>query len=94
MHYIKKEDVYLPVDLSEKDQAEAVHTFYNDDWYGYAEDYFSLVGQVAEKTCANIVGHFDLIAKFNEGDFNLHRIKRCKDKKGRNHDGRQESFER
>ena len=47
---------------------ENVHCGYHGDYYAFAEDYFALVSRVAEKTKADIIGHFDLITKFNEGE--------------------------
>ena len=41
---------------------------YGGDFYAFAEDYYRLVGEVPERTGCQIVGHFDLITKFNEGD--------------------------
>ena len=34
--------------------------------YALAEDYFETVSQAAEKTNADIIGHFDLVSKFNK----------------------------
>ena len=41
---------------------------YGGDWYAFAEDYFAAVAQVYERTRCQVVGHFDLVTKFNEGD--------------------------
>ena len=46
-----------------------VRDYYGGDWYSYAEDYFRTVSDVAEKLRPDIIGHFDLAAKYNgEGD--------------------------
>ena len=35
------------------------------DYYTLCEEYYRLVGDVARKTKADIIGHFDLITKYN-----------------------------
>ncbi len=68
VHQVRKDGAALSVDESEAVSRRNVERYYGGDWYAFAEDYFRLVGGVAEKTGCRIVGHFDLIAKFNEGD--------------------------
>lgn len=65
VHYVKKDGCYLPVDESKEIQTENVRKFYNGDFYGFIEDYFAAVADVYQKTKCQIVGHFDLIKKFN-----------------------------
>lgn len=67
VHYINKNNVYLSVDHKESITIEDVKQHYNGDYYAYAEDYYKLVGDVVNNTGADIIGHFDLITKFNEG---------------------------
>lgn len=66
VHYIKKNGEYFPVDESAEILLNAAKKHYGGDMYALAEDYFETVSQAAEKTNADIIGHFDLIAKFNE----------------------------
>ncbi len=66
VHYVKKDGVYLPVDESREIQLQIVKEHYAGDFYAFCEDYFALVGDVYNKTKCDIVGHFDLIEKFNE----------------------------
>lgn len=66
VHYVLKDGEYLPVDLSRESQIALVNEHYAGDFYAFIEDYYALVGDVAEKTGCDIVGHFDLITKFNE----------------------------
>lgn len=69
VHYVKKDGCYLPVDESKEIQIANVEQFYEGDFYGFAEDYFAAVADVYRKTQCRIVGHFDLVKKFNrEGD--------------------------
>lgn len=66
VHYVKKNGNYYAIDGG--NFKENVERHYDGDYYAVAEDYFDLVSHVAEKTKANIIGHFDLITKFNEGE--------------------------
>lgn len=68
VHQVRKDGAALWADESEAVLRRNVEQYYGGDWYSFAEDYFRLVGGVAEKTGCQIVGHFDLITKFNEGD--------------------------
>lgn len=65
VHYVLKEGEYLFVDYSKEMQIDAVNRYYNGDFYAFAEDYFSTVSNIYNKTKCDIIGHFDLITKFN-----------------------------
>ena len=65
VHYVQKDGCYLPVDESRQLQVENVSRFYNGDFYSFVEDYYETVGDVYRKTRCQIIGHFDLITKFN-----------------------------
>ncbi len=73
VHYVKKNGVYLAVDHSRESQIENVKRFYGGDFYGFIEDYYELAADVYRKTKCQIIGHFDLVTKFNQdGDlFNI-----------------------
>ena len=66
VHYVNVDGEYLPIDESPEAFAELIHRC-NDDPYDMAERYYALVADVVKKTNADIIGHFDLITKFNEG---------------------------
>lgn len=68
VHFVEKDGAWLCVDESEQVFLENVEQHYGGDFYAFAEDYYRLVGEVPERTGCQIVGHFDLITKFNEGD--------------------------
>lgn len=68
VHYVKAGDEYLPVDKSAADLRAGVEKYFGGDPIAFAEEYFRCVGDVAEKTGAHIIGHFDLVSKFNEKD--------------------------
>ena len=68
IHYLYKNGEYLSIDSSKDDMLEQIDKYYGGDIYAYAEQYFDTVAQVYEKTKCDIIGHFDLITKFNEND--------------------------
>ena len=68
VHYLYKDGEYLPVDASRAAQEQAVQHHYGGDWYAFTEDYFDTLTRVYEKTRCRVVGHFDLVTKFNEAD--------------------------
>lgn len=70
VHFVRMLDGhYITVDWEPEKLAADVQTYYGGDWYALAEDYFRLVGRVAEQTGCEIVGHFDLLAKYNEREY-------------------------
>lgn len=72
VHYMKVGDEcgqnveYVPVDESKEILVDAVERCFDGDVYKMTDAYFALVADVVEKTGADIIGHFDLITKFNE----------------------------
>ena len=68
MHYIKIGDEYVSVDYTDAIAENAVKKYFSGDWYRYCEAYYASVKDVAKITGCNIVGHFDLVTKFNEGN--------------------------
>ena len=70
VHYILKNGEYLYVDYSRDKQIEAVNRYYDGDFYAYIEDYYAVVADIYNKTKCDIIGHFDLITKYN-GDGSL-----------------------
>ena len=66
VHYVQKDGEFLPVDWSEKRTEEILRQCYGGDPYAFAGDYFALVGKVRDVTGCDVIGHFDLIRKFDE----------------------------
>ena len=65
-HYLCFGTEYVPVDLSADALRKAADGYYGGDMYAVAEKYYKTVESVIDKTNADVIGHFDLIAKFNE----------------------------
>ena len=68
VHEVERDGRLLYVDESEEDFLRVVRRHFGNDPLAFAEAYYRLVGGVAERTGCQIVGHFDLVTKFNEGD--------------------------
>lgn len=66
VHYIKEDEQFLPVDEGANIMERDIRELFGGDPYAYAKVYFETVGQVLRKTGADIIGHFDLLSKFNE----------------------------
>ncbi len=65
VHYVKMGNYYIPVDESLEDFKAKTDKYFSGDAIGFAEEYFNTVANVIDKTNADIIGHFDLISKFN-----------------------------
>ena len=66
VHYAKIDGEFFSLDLSREVLLEAVEKGFGGDFYSFAEWYYDMEAQVVDKTGADIIGHFDLIRKFNE----------------------------
>ena len=66
-HYIKKDGKYLDVDYTAEIFKDNVDKHFGGDFYAYCEAYYETIADVVEKTHCDIIGHFDIVTKFNEG---------------------------
>ena len=67
VHWLGMPDGHmLPVDWTPEKQREGVLKYFGGDWYAFAEAYFEQESRVAEVTKCDIIGHFDLVAKYSE----------------------------
>ena len=66
VHYIKLGDEYVDTDESAEKLIDAANRYFDGDIMCVCERYFELVGDIYEKTKCDIIGHFDLITKYNE----------------------------
>jgi len=67
LHYLEVGGIYYPIDCSAEGFVRLCEVGFGGDYYALAERYFSLLSAYAERDDVTIVGHFDLIAKYNEG---------------------------
>ena len=67
LHYLRAGDAYLPVDESAAHQTDAAARYFGGDIYAFAEAYYSQLAHIQASTGCGVIGHFDIVAKFNEG---------------------------
>ena len=67
VHYVKVDDEGFMVDTSAKVLSDAANKYFGGDFYRLCKSYYQTVSRVVEETRCDIVGHFDLVTKFNEG---------------------------
>ena len=67
VHYLRAGGDYLPVDESAALQQDAAARYFGGDLYAFAEAYYRQLAHVQEATGCGVIGHFDIVAKFNEG---------------------------
>lgn len=61
VHYIRCGEKLFDVDDTAQKQNQCIKDCFDNDPYAYAEEYYRLVSQLE----GNIIGHFDLLAKFD-----------------------------
>ncbi len=66
LHYVNTIDGKVPIDESEETFIRCAGQYFGGDYYALAESYFEDVAKVAEITKCHIIGHFDLVSKYNE----------------------------
>jgi len=70
LHYICVGGEYSSVDAGTSQQQFLVDKLFGGDFYSFAEDYYRVFSNIAKKTNADIIGHFDLVTKYNiDGSF-------------------------
>lgn len=68
VHYLYVNGQYIPVDETPEILLDAAQRHFGGDIYRLCALYFDTVSRVVTQTGADIIGHFDLIQKFNEGN--------------------------
>ena len=66
LHYVKAGDTYISVDYKPEILIDAVERYFGGDMYSLLECYYRTLAEFAEKAEISVIGHFDLVAKFNE----------------------------
>ena len=67
VHYVEKNGVRYDVDYYDV-FADNVEKHFDGNFRTFVELYYETVKDVVNKTGADVVGHFDLVAKFNDGN--------------------------
>ncbi len=68
VHYLYANGQYLSIDDSAEDFKRCLDDHFGGDVYNFCEIYYKTVEDVVNKTNADIIGHFDLISKYNDGN--------------------------
>ena len=68
VHFTKKGDAFVCIDGGAEGQKQECDKYYGGDYYAMAEDYFETMADVAVRTNADIIAHFDLVTKYNSGE--------------------------
>lgn len=66
VHWIENEGRRLSVDWTAEKAWQNIEEVFHGDAAAYAAAYYAMVAQVKEKTGCDIIGHFDLLTKFDE----------------------------
>lgn len=66
VHYLNVNGNTYCVDLSPKETLRCIDEAFLGDYYAYAKCYFEHVAELKNKWNPNIIGHFDLLTKFQE----------------------------
>ena len=66
VHYLEKEGEHFSIDMDPTLLLNLAKRYYEDDVYSLIEEYYQMVAIIPSATNADIIGHFDLVSKFNE----------------------------
>ena len=69
-HYIKIDNEYFTVDDSREEQQQVIDRYFDKDAMKYARAYFDVYTEKTIQHKPDILGHFDLVAKFDLMDEN------------------------
>lgn len=68
LHYIYKDNKYLAIDESKEKLIEIVNKYFDGDYYNFCKEYFQTISNIAVKHKINLIGHFDLVSKYNKNN--------------------------
>ena len=68
LHFVNKDGNRFDVDDGADVVDENVKKYFGGDYRAYVECYYNTLKDVIKKTDADVVGHFDLVVKNNEGN--------------------------
>ncbi len=67
VHFFEIEGEFIDVDHTAQKQIDAANRYFGGDFIELAKNYYGILAKMPEKFKFDIVGHFDLVTKFNEG---------------------------
>ncbi len=68
VHYVCPGNEFVSVDISAGETRRIIRTCYENDPLMLAEDYYRTVAKLPQETNCGVIGHFDLVTKYNERD--------------------------
>ena len=68
VHFIQRDGRYYPIDYSEEIFRKILQEVYHGDISAFVTEYYRRVSEIVKVTDCDIIGHFDLITKYNEND--------------------------
>lgn len=68
VHFFKKNGEFLPVDFTEEAFRTVLEQYFEGNFLRLAENYYSRVAAQKDFEEADIIGHIDLLTKFNEDE--------------------------
>lgn len=68
LHYVEKYGTLMSVDESEEVFVSNVRQYFDGNYRVFVESYYKTLKNIVTKTNADVVGHIDLISKFNDGN--------------------------
>lgn len=66
VHYVRRGGALFSIDNTRQILTDAASELYGGDMYALCRDYFHTVCRSIEGTCAQVLGHIELVMKFNE----------------------------
>ena len=66
VHQLHCGEKIISIDYTQKELSDCVNNDFGGDWYLMSEQYYSSVCEFVLKIKPDVVGHYDLIEKFNE----------------------------
>lgn len=67
VHCLEKDGMLYPVDYSRKRFEESLQTGFGGDALAFVKLYYETVGRMIDELKPDVIGHFDLVRKFNAG---------------------------
>ncbi len=68
VHYVFKNRQCLAIDHASEIQENAIRDLYDGNALALVRDYYELMARLPAKVKPDVIGHFDVITKFNEGN--------------------------
>lgn len=68
LHYVEKDGIFMDVDNTAEMTENNVKKYFDGNYEEYVKLYYCTLKNIVEKTKCDVVGHFDLLTKYNEGN--------------------------